>query len=198
MTHHTTTHDIHNGEGKTNTEQVMEAAREKTEAVVQETKTVAKQAGQEVKSTLDVQKSEAAGQLHGLAQAIRQTSSQLREQNQGAFANYSHQVANQIDNVSAYLQERDMNDLIVETENFARRQPELFIGGAFTLGLLVARFLKSSNPEQNGRVYNPPAKVNYAPSPTTYARPVTTSTTNWDRDQTDTGNRGSYSSSSQI
>jgi hypothetical protein len=33
---------------------------------------------------------------------------------------------------------------VSEAEDFARRQPALFLGGAFALGLLGARFLKSS------------------------------------------------------
>jgi hypothetical protein len=34
--------------------------------------------------------------------------------------------------------------MVRNVEDFARRQPALFIGGAFMLGLLGARFLKSS------------------------------------------------------
>ena len=36
-------------------------------------------------------------------------------------------------------------------EHFARRQPVLFVGGAFTLGLLAARFLKSSGQRSSSR-----------------------------------------------
>jgi hypothetical protein len=35
--------------------------------------------------------------------------------------------------------------LVGDVENFARRQPALFIGGALALGILAARFLKSSS-----------------------------------------------------
>jgi predicted AlkP superfamily pyrophosphatase or phosphodiesterase len=60
------------------------------------------------------------------------------------FARYSNQVADRVERASTYLEEHDLDELMVEAEDFARRQPELFIGGAFTLGLLAARFLKSS------------------------------------------------------
>lgn len=42
-----------------------------------------------------------------------------------------------------------MGDLAREAQDLARRRPVLFIGSAFALGLLGARFLKSS--AENGR-----------------------------------------------
>jgi hypothetical protein len=50
--------------------------------------------------------------------------------------------------VTAYLEEHDLEDLVYEAEDFARRKPELFVGGAFTLGLLAARFMKSTAPSR--------------------------------------------------
>jgi hypothetical protein len=49
--------------------------------------------------------------------------------------------------VSGYLEARDIQDLVGEAESLARRSPALFLGGAFTLGVLAARFLKSSSPD---------------------------------------------------
>ena len=37
--------------------------------------------------------------------------------------------------------------MVTQVEQYARRQPAIFLGGAFALGLLGARFLKSSNPQ---------------------------------------------------
>ncbi|MCA9874778.1 MAG: hypothetical protein KC441_14005 [Anaerolineales bacterium] len=144
---------------ESNLDKAMATAKEKTQPVkdkaneiVDETKSKFGDATDQAKSALASQKDEAAGQLHGLAQALRETGDQLRDQDEGGmFASYSNQVADQIDRVSGYLQDRDMNDLMHDAEDFARRQPELFIGGAFTLGLLAARFMKSSSPETNGR-----------------------------------------------
>ena len=121
--------------------------KEKAGEVAEEAKSVMEQAGHQAKSTVAVQKEQAASQLHGVAQALRQTSDRLRDQDQRAFASYSNQAADQIDRMSSYLQERDVNELMRDAKDFARRQPELFLGGAFTLGLLAARFLKSSAPD---------------------------------------------------
>jgi hypothetical protein len=48
--------------------------------------------------------------------------------------------------VARYLREKDLQGLTRDTETFARRHPELFLGGAFLAGMLAARFVKSSRP----------------------------------------------------
>src|SRR5262249_48746129 len=56
------------------------------------------------------------------------------------------QAAEQIERFSRYLRETDIDDLLYEAQHIARRQPALFLGGAFVLGVLGARFLKSTSP----------------------------------------------------
>jgi hypothetical protein len=53
-------------------------------------------------------------------------------------------AADQIDSFSRSLREKDVNELLDDAQQLARRQPALFIGGAFVLGLIGARFFKSS------------------------------------------------------
>jgi hypothetical protein len=60
------------------------------------------------------------------------------------MSRYILQAADQVDNLAAFLNNRDVGDLLQEVEGFARRQPAVFVGGAFALGVLGARFLKSS------------------------------------------------------
>jgi hypothetical protein len=121
--------------------------REKTGEIVDETKSAMDTAATQARTTVADQKDAAANQLHGVAEALRHTSDQLRDQDQGTFARYSHEMANQVDRASGYLEAHSLDELRRDAASFARRQPELFIGGAFTLGLLAARFLKSSAPE---------------------------------------------------
>ena len=40
----------------------------------------------------------------------------------------------------------EVEDLVNRTESWARQNPALFLGGAFVIGVLGARFLKSSRP----------------------------------------------------
>ncbi|MCL4267868.1 MAG: hypothetical protein KJ069_32175 [Anaerolineae bacterium] len=126
--------------------QMQQKAGEVASEVQQQVGELSQQAKEEAKSTFHAQKAVAAQELHGVAQALRQTGSQLREQDQTLFAQYSNRVADHVERASTYLEEHELDDLVFEAEDFARRQPELFIGGAFMLGLLAARFLKSSAP----------------------------------------------------
>jgi hypothetical protein len=107
---------------------------------------VASQAGGKVASRLDTQKDQAAEGLGSVAQALRQTGDQLREQNKGAAVHeYISSAADQVERLSGYLRSTNVNQMVNQVEQFARRQPALFLGGAFVLGLIGARFLKSSS-----------------------------------------------------
>jgi len=56
-----------------------------------------------------------------------------------------------MERVSNYLQRTDVAELVDGVEDFARREPLLFVGGAFALGLLGARFLKSTQRQPASR-----------------------------------------------
>jgi hypothetical protein len=57
-------------------------------------------------------------------------------------------AADQVERLSTYLRDSSFEDVIREAEDMARRQPLLFLGGAFLAGFLGARFLKSSSPSE--------------------------------------------------
>jgi len=108
---------------------------------------VASQAGGKVTQQLDTQRDRAASSLGSVAQALRQTSDQIRDQNDNAglpVHQYVASVADQVERFSGYLRSTDVRRMMGDFEQFAKRQPGLFLGGAFLLGLLGARFLKSS------------------------------------------------------
>ncbi len=96
------------------------------------------------------QKTAASDSLSTVAHAFRQTGTRLREQEQDGIARYIDRAAGQIEQFGDYLGRRDLRGLAQDTERFARREPALFLGGAFTLGLFAARFLKSSGSASGG------------------------------------------------
>lgn len=124
--------------------QVQEKASEVGEQVRAQGSELANQAQGKVKSTLETQKQKGVGELSGLAEAVRQTSQNLREQHKESVAHYAERAAEQMDRMVQYFDSRDVGELLNETEMFARRHPEAFLGGAFMLGLVAGRFLKSS------------------------------------------------------
>lgn len=149
---------------KEKAEQVQEKTNEMANKAQQQASAFVDQAKTEAKSSLQAQKDVAAEELHGVAEAIRQTGSTLREQDQTMFADYSNRLADGVERASTYLENHSLDDFVYEVENFARRKPELFIGGAFTLGLLAARFLKSSAPH-NGDNKMMDTRGYYPPTP---------------------------------
>ena len=100
-------------------------------------------------SQLSTQKERATDGLGSLARAVRQSTQTLRDNRQDTAAQYIERAADRLEQFSDGLRNRDLGDLMRETERFARRQPAVFIGAAFMAGMLAARFLKSSSAEDD-------------------------------------------------
>ena len=117
-----------------------------TAAVVKEQamRTVS-QVGEQAKTNVGSRMGDVAQELGTVAEAVRQTSEELSGQDQAGIARYGTRIADQIESVSNYLNERGVEEVLTDVEGVARRQPALFLGGAFMLGLLVGRFVRSSS-----------------------------------------------------
>ncbi|HEX5576218.1 MAG TPA: hypothetical protein VFX42_10115, partial [Gemmatimonadales bacterium] len=76
--------------------------------------------------------------------ALHRTTEHLRSEDQQRIAGLTETVARQIEQVSDYLRNKDARAMREDLENLARRQPAVMLGGALVLGLIGARFLKSS------------------------------------------------------
>jgi len=100
-------------------------------------------------SQLNEQKARATDSLGNVAQAVRQSTQHLREQQYDTVAQFVERAADQIERFSNHLRERDLNDLVAEAQRFARQQPAVFIGSSFAAGMLAARFIKASRPTRS-------------------------------------------------
>jgi hypothetical protein len=98
---------------------------------------------------LSAQKNRATDGLSSVAQAVRQSTQQLRDQQHGTIAEYVDQAASQIEQFANRLKDKDVGELMNDTQRLARRNPGLFIGGAFVLGVLASRFFKSSRDDRS-------------------------------------------------
>jgi hypothetical protein len=114
---------------------------------------LAAQARQQVKSQLAQQKDRAAETVGGVSQALHTMGEQLRGQDQGMIAECAESMAETADRVFGYLADKDIDQLAGDVELFARRQPALFLTGAFALGFLASRFFKSSRPSNGNGLY---------------------------------------------
>jgi hypothetical protein len=83
--------------------------------------------------------------------ALRHSGRQMREQDAGPMSQVPDKAADQIDKLSEYLSSKSVDELVADVEEFGRQNPVLFVGGAFAVGVLAARFLKSApQPAQSG------------------------------------------------
>jgi hypothetical protein len=102
---------------------------------------------------LTTQKDRGTDALGRVAEAVRSSTQKLREEQHDTIATYVDKAADQIENWSRRLGDKDITELISDVQRLARRQPAVFIGSAFALGLIGARFLKSSRQQSQQNEY---------------------------------------------
>jgi hypothetical protein len=125
--------------------------REMGARVQNEAERLSGEAKAKAQSLLHEQQHAIADQVGGFAQALHQTAQHLQEQHHDAVAQYTGQAAQSLERFSQTLRERDINAIVGQVQDFARRQPAVFIGSAALLGFMAARFLKSSATSQHAR-----------------------------------------------
>lgn len=128
---------------------VKSQIRDVKNQVVDQAKTTLTEARDSAASSLSSSKGRLAEQVTHVADAFRTTTDHLRRNDQPQLAGYADGVARQADRLAGYLRNADFRAMGDDVRELARRQPALVVGGAFALGLLAARFLKSS--ERRGR-----------------------------------------------
>ena len=108
---------------------------------------VASQAREQATALVDRTKDQTAQRLGSLATALRQAGQSLEKDDAAGFGRYAGLAADQVEKVADYVGGKDLRELVRDTQTFARRHPDLFLGGAFVAGVMLARFIKSSAPE---------------------------------------------------
>ncbi len=129
------------------TETVTRAAKDHAGQIQTAAKDMASDASDKVKSAMTAQKTAGADYLGTIAQAVQRSAGEFDSEVPQA-AKYIRQAAGQIESVANAVRQRDMRELVGEVQEFARRQPTLFFGGAVVLGFAALRFFKSSAPSQ--------------------------------------------------
>jgi hypothetical protein len=95
-------------------------------------------------------KSQVALGIDQLAGSIRRVSTDM-ESEQPSIASAAMTAADQAERLAGYLRTTDSRQILRAVEDVARRQPILFLGGAFIAGLAASRFLKAAGgPDTRG------------------------------------------------
>lgn len=94
-------------------------------------------------------KDQTSERIRRAASQLRSVSDTLREDDP-LLADFAERASNGVDGIARYVGSATPQSIVQDTERLARRQPALFYGAAFLLGLAAGRFLKSSGPSSGG------------------------------------------------
>ena len=149
----------------TSADQAKQSATQVADQTKQAAQQVTDQTKQAAKSQLAARKDQTANGLHVVSSAVRDMGDKLRQNDQTAsYAQFADQAANQVQRMAGSLRNHDVRDIADDAEDWARRDPMLALGGAFVLGLLAARFLKSSGMQRRSSNTNTQQYRGYTPT----------------------------------
>jgi hypothetical protein len=115
-----------------------EASEQLKEAVVDQV--------EHVRDKAESAKEQTAERIRRVASQLRTVGDTLRSDDEMA-SGVADRASRGVDAVANYVASTDLRGLVRDTEGLARRQPALFFGTAFMLGLAMGRFLKNAPPE---------------------------------------------------
>jgi hypothetical protein len=87
--------------------------------------------------------------LDQVAHAVREAGNELRGQ-QPQLASVAETAAERVEDVSRYLRQHDLRDVIQEAESWAHRQPAIVIAGGLALGIALGRVLRTADGGMTG------------------------------------------------
>jgi hypothetical protein len=97
------------------------------------------------RAMFDEQKDSAAGKVDSAAHAFRNTAEQLQGEGQSETGRYVGMLADRLESFGSQLRNKNLDTLIRDAENIARRSPGAFVAGSVIAGFVLSRFLKSSS-----------------------------------------------------
>ena len=156
------------GSAKPQTENVSKDAQKVASETLDQAKEavsqVAEQAQGKVKSKIGEGKDRVADNIDHVVSALRQSSEKIQGQDNDVIGRYVGTAANKLNDFSNYVRHNDVDQIVREVEGFARREPAIALGSAFAVGLILARFLKSSSGGANGYNQSNRSLVTYNPN----------------------------------
>jgi hypothetical protein len=127
------------------TDSVARTAKENASQLGDAAVDLANSAKGKVEAAVTQRKSRGADYIGSLAQATGRAANEF-EAELPQTARYIRQASDQIQGFADTVRQKDVRELVGEVQDFARRQPTLFFGGAVVLGFAALRFLKSTAP----------------------------------------------------
>jgi hypothetical protein len=127
------------------TDDITRAARDSAAQLGDTAQDFANTAKDKVDEAVVHRKSMGADYISSIAQATQQAA-QAFQSDLPQAAQYIRQASEQIQGVADTVRQRGVRELVGDVQDFARKQPTLFFGGAVILGFAALRFLNSTPP----------------------------------------------------
>lgn len=108
---------------------------------------------QDGRQKIESTKRSAADQIDQVAQALSRAGAELHDA-QPTLANYAGQFASTVSRFANRLREGNMEDLVNDTRELARRNPALYLLGGVAVGFALSRFLKASGDDARSARYD--------------------------------------------
>jgi hypothetical protein len=144
--------------GTTRASELNESAS--TGAVKEKAREIGHRASERAHAAASEQKERATSELGAVASALRDASQRLDDDNMMS-GRLIRTAAERLDDFSQRLERRDIDGLMRETRQWARRSPAAFMGAAVAIGFLASRFLKAS--EQSSEPWDEDYASDYDP-----------------------------------
>ncbi|RUR33280.1 hypothetical protein ELY33_02680 [Vreelandella andesensis] len=119
-----------------------DSLKQKGQESVEELKDAAQQ---QAESAFAKQRESAAEQTKIVGAVLQKAADEFDRQKQPFCSRQVRKLAQTADRFSQTMREKDLRSVCKEAENYGRKEPALFIGGAIAAGFLVTRFLRSSS-----------------------------------------------------
>lgn len=132
---------------------IKDAAQKATERAKQEAARLGDKAKRRAEEFADDKKNEAGERIETLASSLRASADRL-ENDERWLAGYVSSAADHLDDLSDTVRNRDVGEMLQDVEDFARRQPALFLAGAAALGFAAGRFMKASSDRRRQERYD--------------------------------------------
>lgn len=125
--------------------QVASASDQVKERVQDAAEQAKGQTWDQLRSQVNARSTQAGEQATSIAEAMHRTSEQLHSEGKDSAAKVIDGVADRSQRLGGYLTQADDDRILRDVEDFARRQPWVFVSASAALGFLAARFMKASS-----------------------------------------------------
>lgn len=129
------------------TQETRSTTQQSAEQMKEEVRSAAESQKERASRMASQQKDRAISRVNALAEALKASGDCLRQKQEGRMAEYIERASDRLTSYAERLRDQDLQDMLREARDMARKNPSLFLGGAFALGFALTRFLKSSQSE---------------------------------------------------